>query len=114
MADPMQLQQILLNLLLNAVDSMPNGGTLSVRTLLERESIHIEIADTGRGVATEHVDKIFQPFFTTKPKGSGLGLAISKQLVEQHGGSITVASKPAGGAVFRVILPWVAPKTVTA
>jgi len=114
MADPVQLQQVLLNLLLNAADSMPNGGTLGVRTFYENGSIHIEIADTGRGVSTELVDKIFLPFFTTKPKGTGLGLAISKQLVEQHGGAITLAAKPAGGTVFRVRLPRLAPAPVAA
>lgn len=107
MADPMQLQQILLNLVLNAVDSMPNGGTLNVRTSFDQGAgiIGIEMADTGKGIRREHVDKIFQPFFTTKPKGTGLGLAISKQLIEQHGGSITVAGNPSGGSVFRIHLP---------
>jgi len=114
MADPAQLHQILLNLLLNAVDSMPNGGTLGVRTFFDQGAISIEIADTGRGVSPEHVDKIFMPFFTTKPKGTGLGLAISKQLVEQHGGSITVATRPTGGSVFRVQLPWQRPRPVAA
>jgi len=107
LADPMQLQQIFLNLVLNAVDAMPGGGTLSVRTSFEKGSdlIQIQISDTGRGISGEHADKIFQPFFTTKPKGTGLGLAISKQLIEQHGGSITVAGNPSGGAVFRIALP---------
>jgi len=108
MADPMQLQQVLLNLILNAVDSMPQGGTLSLRTACEPGSILVEIADTGRGISAEHIDQIFQPFFTTKPKGTGLGLAISKKLVEQHGGSIAVAGNPAGGTVFQVRLPVVA------
>lgn len=107
MADAMQLQQIFLNLVLNAVDAMPNGGTLSVRTFHEQEAglLRIEFADTGKGIARENVDKIFQPFFTTKPKGTGLGLAISKQLIEQHGGAITVAENPGGGTVFLISLP---------
>ena len=107
MADAMQLQQIFLNLVLNAVDAMPSGGTLSVRTSHDMETnlIRIEFADTGKGIARENVDKIFQPFFTTKPKGTGLGLAISKQLIEQHGGAITVAENPGGGTVFRISLP---------
>jgi signal transduction histidine kinase len=107
MADPMQLQQIFLNLILNAVDAMPGGGTLGVRTFLESgpNLIHVEISDTGKGINAEHADKIFQPFFTTKPKGTGLGLAISKQLIEQHEGSVTVAANPSGGAVFRIRLP---------
>ncbi|OGP77090.1 MAG: hypothetical protein A2Z40_01385 [Deltaproteobacteria bacterium RBG_19FT_COMBO_60_16] len=107
MADPMQLQQIFLNLVLNALDAMPGGGTLGVRTFLEEGSdlIHIEISDTGRGISDENADKIFQPFFTTKPKGTGLGLAISRQLIEQHGGSITATGKPSGGTVFKIQLP---------
>jgi signal transduction histidine kinase len=107
MADPMQLQQIFLNIVLNAVDAMPNGGTLGVLTFFEKESdrIHIHISDTGKGISREHADQIFQPFFTTKPKGTGLGLAISKQLIEQHGGSIAVAGKPSGGTIFKIQLP---------
>jgi len=111
LADPMQMQQVFLNLVLNAVDAMPNGGTLNVRTFFEKgpDLIHVEISDTGKGISREHADKIFQPFFTTKPKGTGLGLAISKQLIEQHGGSITAAANPSGGAVFRIQLPWKSP-----
>jgi signal transduction histidine kinase len=107
MADPMQLQQIFLNLILNAVDAMPGGGALGVRTFHETgpNLIHVEISDTGKGISAENADKIFQPFFTTKPKGTGLGLAISKQLIEQHDGSVTVAANPSGGAVFRIRLP---------
>ncbi len=107
MADPMQLQQIFLNIVLNAVDAMPNGGTLGVRTFFEKgpNLIHIEISDTGKGISREHAGQIFQPFFTTKPKGTGLGLAISKQLIEQHGGSIAAAGNPSGGTVFKIQLP---------
>jgi signal transduction histidine kinase len=109
MADPMQLQQVLLNLALNGVDAMPDGGTLTVRTAWSggpgAGSIVIDVADTGRGISREHADKIFQPFFTTKAEGTGLGLATSKRLVDQHGGSIEVAANPAGGTVFRIHLP---------
>jgi signal transduction histidine kinase len=106
-ADAMQLQQIFLNLILNAIDAMQSGGTLCVRTFHEKETdlIRIEFSDTGKGIGKEHVDKIFQPFFTTKPKGTGLGLAISKQLVEQNGGTISVDGNSAGGTVFRIRLP---------
>jgi signal transduction histidine kinase len=111
MADPMQLQQIFLNIVLNAVDAMPKGGRLGVRTSFEAGPglIHIEISDTGNGISKEHADKIFHPFFTTKPKGTGLGLAISKQLIEQHGGSIAAAANPSGGTVFRIELPLISP-----
>ena len=107
MADPMQLQQVFLNLVLNAVDAMPNGGTLHVRTFFDKgpSIISIEVSDTGKGINPEHADKIFQPFFTTKPKGTGLGLAISKQLIEQNGGTITAAGNPSGGTIFGIHLP---------
>ena len=110
LADPMQLQQIFLNLILNAVDAMPSGGTLGVRTFFEEgaDLLHVEISDTGKGISEENAAKIFQPFFTTKAKGTGLGLAISKQLIEQHGGTIAVDANPAGGSVFRIQLPWIA------
>jgi signal transduction histidine kinase len=89
MADMMQLQQVFLNIVLNAIDAMPKGGTLTLRTSFSEESgrIRVEIADTGKGIGEGPAAKIFEPFFTTKPKGTGLGLAICKQFIEQHGGS---------------------------
>lgn len=106
-ADPMQLQQVFLNLLLNATAVMPDGGTLTVKTSFDREenAIQIVISDTGRGIDEAIMDKIFQPFFTTRSKGTGLGLAMSKQLIEQHGGSITAENNQEGGATFRITLP---------
>jgi len=106
-ADPMQLQQVVLNIVLNAIHAMPAGGTLTIRTSLEEEPafIRIEISDTGKGIKPELIDKIFQPFFTTKAKGTGLGLAISKQLIEQHGGSIGAANNPGGGCTVTIRLP---------
>jgi signal transduction histidine kinase len=92
--DPMQFQQIFLNLILNAIEAMPGGGQLRVTTQhnpVER-SLAVEIADTGKGIEKNDLDRIFQPFFTTKKKGSGLGLAITKRLVEQHDGRISVRS----------------------
>jgi len=107
MADPMQLQQVFLNLFLNAGDAMPNGGTLAVRTLYDAsaDSIRIDIKDTGTGIDPEILERIFRPFLTTKSKGTGLGLAICKQMIEQHGGSIGAENDPAGGALFRIVLP---------
>jgi signal transduction histidine kinase len=106
-ADPMQLQQVFLNLLLNATAVMPNGGTLKVKTSYDtgENAIRIEISDTGKGIDKAIMDKIFQPFFTTRSKGTGLGLAMSKQLIEQHGGVITAENNPEGGATFRITLP---------
>jgi two-component system sensor histidine kinase AtoS len=106
MADPMQLQQVFMNLLLNAVESMAEGGVLTVKTWYESsgDSIQISIRDTGKGIDGELLARIFEPFFTTKPKGSGLGLAITKRLIEQHGGSIRVENLQKG-AMFRIGLP---------
>jgi len=107
MADPVQLQQVFLNLFLNASDAMPNGGTLAVRTLYDApaDSIRIDIKDTGTGIDPEILGRMFSPFLTTKSKGTGLGLAICKQMIEQHGGSIGAENHPAGGALFRIVLP---------
>ena len=106
MADSSQLQQIFLNLLLNAIDAIPGKGTITARTAVNGEGkIVIEIADTGKGLEGKDFEKIFQPFFTTKPKGTGLGLAISKRLIEQHGGMINAASNPQNGLTFTIVLP---------
>lgn len=115
LADPIQLQQVFMNLLLNAADAMPNGGTLTVQTSHEEASLFLQVAirDTGSGIDQNITDKIFQPFFTTKSKGTGLGLSITKRLVEQHGGSIRAANNPSGGASFTIDLP-VTPDKVSA
>jgi signal transduction histidine kinase len=107
LADPTQLQRVFLNLFLNALHAMPRGGELGVRTRLEEDgkSIRIEISDTGSGIREDLINKVFQPFFTTKPKGTGLGLAISRQMIEQHGGTISVANRPVGGVLFTILLP---------
>ncbi|MBW6484568.1 MAG: HAMP domain-containing protein [Syntrophobacterales bacterium] len=107
MADPVKLQQVFLNLFLNAGDAMPQGGTLAVRTRYDAssDSICIDIKDTGRGIEPEMSARIFSPFVTTKAKGTGLGLAICKQIIEQHGGAIYAQNDPAGGALFCIVLP---------
>jgi PAS domain S-box-containing protein len=106
MADPMQMQQVFLNLLLNAIEAMPDGGTLAVKTHYDPElsSIQIMISDTGKGIEKEMIDNIFQPFFTTKRKGTGLGLAITRRLIEQHGGTIYAESNPGEGTIFNILL----------
>jgi two-component system sensor histidine kinase AtoS len=106
MADPMQMQQVFLNLLLNAVEAMPNGGILATKTFYDTKlgSIHITISDTGSGMDDSVKSKVFQPFFTTKRKGSGLGLAITRRLVEQHGGQIYLESDPGKGTAFNIFL----------
>ncbi|SPP99907.1 putative Histidine kinase [Candidatus Sulfobium mesophilum] len=106
-ADPMQLRQIFLNLLLNAAEAMPDGGSLQVKTYYEKSTrtIGVRVSDTGKGIDADCMNKIFQPFFTTKRKGTGLGLAIIKRLIEQHEGAIGVENNPEGGATFTVSFP---------
>jgi len=114
--DPQQLQQVFLNLLLNAADSVQEGGTITVKTLHDSQAktVAIVLRDTGKGIPPELMEKIFQPFFTTKGKGTGLGLAVSKRIVEEHGGSITVSNNVSGGVTFSITLPVKAEEVVAA
>jgi len=107
MADQLQLQQVLLNLLLNAIDAMPGGGTLTINTAVgvDNSSIKIEIADSGQGISDRDMNRIFQPFFTTKSRGTGMGLAITRRIIEEHGGSISVSSEYGRGTTFTIVLP---------
>jgi two-component system sensor histidine kinase AtoS len=106
MADPGQMQQVILNLLLNAMEATPEGGTITLSTKPGREgTVEVAVADTGKGMSEEARAKIFQPFYTTKPKGSGLGLAITRRLVEQHRGEIEVAGVLGQGTTFTITLP---------
>jgi signal transduction histidine kinase len=114
--DPQQLQQVFLNLLLNAADSIPEGGTITVRTAHDKEAktVVVVLRDTGKGIPAELMEKIFQPFFTTKGKGTGLGLAVSKRIVEEHDGSIAVSNNVSGGVTFAITLPVKAEEGLTA
>ncbi len=107
MADPLQLQQVFMNLLLNAADAMPDGGMITVKTVHEEaaQSLRITITDSGKGIDEAVINRIFQPFFTTKTTGTGLGLSITKRLIEQHGGSIRVQNGPDRGASFTITIP---------
>jgi len=107
LADPMQLKQVFMNLLLNAVDAMPGGGTITVKTSFEpsSHSIFIDISDTGSGIDASVLSDMFKPFYTTKPRGTGLGLAISKRLIEDHGGTIQIENNEERGATVRISLP---------
>ena len=120
-ADPGQMKQLLLNLLINATDASPQGGTVSItvddgtsdetrRMVDPSESgggqLVLEVADRGEGLPTELADRIFEPFVSTKVAGMGLGLAICKRIVEEHGGTIQARNRPDGGTVFRVTLPY--------
>jgi len=106
-ADQDQLQQVFFNLLLNARDAMPEGGSLNVRTVYDERAgeVVVEVADTGAGIAPEHLAHIFDPFFTTKSGGAGLGLAVCYGIVTAHGGRIEAVRSPSGGTVMRVALP---------
>jgi hypothetical protein len=103
-----KLQQVFLNLFLNARDAMPGGGTLEVRTWGEGAGARVEVADTGTGIAPENLHRVYDPFFTTKAarKGTGLGLSVTYGIIQEHGGSIEVSNRPGGGARFRIDLPF--------
>ena len=102
-----RLQQVLMNLLLNAVDAMPDGGDVTLRAASRSGRVTIEIADTGVGIPREHLERIYDPFFTTKPrgKGTGLGLSLSYGIVKEHAGTLTAESRPGEGSRFTVSLP---------
>jgi nitrogen fixation/metabolism regulation signal transduction histidine kinase len=103
-ADPAQLHRALQNLVLNALDAMPSGGVLTVRTTHADGSVRLEVSDTGSGLTIEECERLFTPYYTTKQHGTGLGLAIVQSVVSDHGGTITVESKPGHGATFRIEL----------
>jgi two-component system NtrC family sensor kinase len=102
-----QLRQVFLNLVSNARDAMPDGGTLSVTTAADNENVRIEIADNGIGIKEEHLKKIFDSFFTTKDtvKGVGLGLSVCYGFIKDHGGDIQVKSKVDSGTTFTITFP---------
>jgi len=103
-ADRDMLRRALLNLLLNAVDAMPTGGTLWLATCDTGDGVDLEVADSGPGIESEPA-KIFEPFFTTKSDGTGLGLAIVQRIADAHGGEVTAANCSVGGAAFTIHLP---------
>jgi signal transduction histidine kinase len=105
--DPELLHQVFVNLLLNGIDSMAEGGTLQVvvQKLPQASVCHLTISDSGRGIPDDMLERIFDPFVTTKERGTGLGLAVSLRVVQDHRGTIRAANRPEGGAVFTVELP---------
>jgi signal transduction histidine kinase len=103
-ADRELLTQAFLNLMLNAIQSMQNGGKLSVGTQEAGDRIQIDISDTGHGIDKENISRIFDPFFTTKEKGSGLGLAVTYRIIKEHGGEIEVESEVGVGTKFKVVV----------
>jgi two-component system nitrogen regulation sensor histidine kinase NtrY len=104
-ADPELLHRALSNLILNSIEAMPKGGSLIIRAAEQAESVRIEIADTGSGLAPEESAQLFTPYYTSKPHGTGLGLAIVQSIVSDHGGRISVASEPGHGTTFIIELP---------
>ena len=107
LGDVNQLQQVLVNLSLNACEAMPNGGTLMFTTTAAAGKVIVKLSDTGHGISRENLERVFEPFFTTKPpgKGTGLGLSVSYNIVQQHGGTMEVESIEGKGTTFSVILP---------
>lgn len=104
---PHQLNQVFMNLLINAAHAIENEGIITLRTGTENDRVWVEISDTGKGIAPEHQNKIFDPFFTTKPvgKGTGLGLSVSYTIIKKHQGEIQLTSQLGQGTTFRIILP---------
>jgi signal transduction histidine kinase len=107
--DPKQIHQVLLNIILNAFQAMPAGGTLGVSTqcveIAGKQYVRAAISDTGYGIPPQVLGKLFTPFFTTKAQGTGLGLAICQKIIHQHNGEIHAASENAKGTVFTIDLP---------
>ena len=106
-ADQEQLSQAFLNLLLNALDAVEEDGEIIIglQRLPDRSAVYVTIADNGSGIPPENMEKVFEPFFSTKPKGTGLGLAIAYRIVENHGGEISVNNRQGGGTIFSITLP---------
>jgi signal transduction histidine kinase len=105
-ADQISILQVIVNLLQNAIESMPDGGALTVRTAADDEWVTLAVSDTGCGISEQDLGRIFYPFFTTKPgTGTGLGLAISQSIAEQHRGGILATSKVGKGSTFTLRLP---------
>jgi signal transduction histidine kinase len=112
-ADEELLYRVLSNLLLNAVDAMPEGGTITMTTHAGKEEVTIEIRDTGTGMTPEESARLFTPYYTTKQHGTGLGLAIAQSVVSDHNGTIAVESAAGRGSSFVVRLPRRQPEPVS-
>ena len=106
LADPEQLTQAFLNLILNAIQSMPDGGQIEIRTrFMGTDKIVVEFIDNGIGIPREKLAKIFDPFYTTKAGGSGLGLSVTQKIIIDHHGKIEVESEEGKGSTFKISLP---------
>ena len=105
MLDEASMHGALMNLILNAIEAMSKGGTLSIAIDQTDETLRIEIADTGPGIGEEEAKKIFEPFYTTKEQGLGLGMPYSRKIIDQHGGTISLNSQPGEGTTISIVLP---------
>lgn len=104
-ADAVLLRRAIENIVLNAMDAMPAGGVLMLRTACQNGSVHLEISDTGNGLTPEECERLFTPYYTTKQHGTGLGLAIVQSVISDHGGRISVESEAGVGTSFHIDLP---------
>jgi len=104
-ADRDQILQVLLNLVRNAVEAMPDGGPVRVTARREGEAVVFSVTDSGPGISPEDLPRVFEPYFTTKEGGTGLGLAIARRIAEEHGGRLDLESTPGRGATFTLRLP---------
>jgi signal transduction histidine kinase len=103
--DPGKIRRVLDNLIQNAVEAMPEGGSLTIEGGLDEGGLTLRVTDTGTGIPEEDIQNLFTPFHTTKPKGMGLGLAYCRRAVEAHGGTITAQSQEGAGTTFTIRLP---------
>jgi signal transduction histidine kinase len=103
--DAEQMKQVLLNVVLNAIQASRSGGRVVVKAFAEGERLCIEVFDEGSGMSPEELDRMFEPFFTTKESGTGLGLAVAANIVEQHGGLLRASNNSRSGMTFRLELP---------
>ena len=103
--DAVQIQQVLVNLIKNAMQAMTRGGTLTLQTGEGSDGVWVSVADTGAGIPDDQLNLIFEPFYTTKKKGSGLGLMLVQRIVRAHGGRIDLQSQVGRGTTFRIWLP---------
>jgi two-component system sensor histidine kinase AtoS len=99
-----QIKQVIINLLINALDAVSEQGEIRVKTWHKKNKTYLSVEDNGSGILPEIIHNIFNPFFTTKTRGTGLGLAISKKIAREHGGDLTVESSPGKGSIFTLVL----------
>jgi signal transduction histidine kinase len=105
LADSKEMEQVFNNIIANGLYEMQQGGTLNLHLRHDAKAIYVTVSDTGAGIAKEHLNQIFDPFYTTKPKGTGCGLSVVLRIVKTYGGRIAVESEPGQGTTFRIQLP---------